>query len=179
MVTIKEYASVRNISYEAVRQSIKRHSAELGDHIFKQGRTTCLDDQAVEILDNYRVTRAVKISAQEVTEQNEYIDQLKDQIMQLQNRVIELEKDQNKAIEAKVRYELLTEKASAQEEQIGALQAEASEYHDKLILKEAEAKDLLVKWNMAERVNTALHNELRENKMHPWKTLFATLRGKN
>ena len=179
MVTIKEYASVRNISYEAVRQSIKRHSAELGDHIFKQGRTTCLDDQAVEILDNYRVTRAVKISAQEVTEQNEYIDQLKDQIMQLQNRVIELEKDQNKAIEAKVRYELLTEKASAQEEQIGALQAEASEYHDKLIVKEAEIRSLEAKLKEAEGVNVTLNNSIIEKRQHPWKTLLATLRGKN
>lgn len=53
-MTIKEYAKERNVSYEAVRQMIKRHSNELNGHIISQGngRAKELDGEAVAMLDD-------------------------------------------------------------------------------------------------------------------------------
>ena len=44
MVTLKEYAEKKSISYEAVRKQVSRYREELGDHIKKEGRTQYLDD---------------------------------------------------------------------------------------------------------------------------------------
>lgn len=54
MLTIKDYAAQAGVSYEAVRQQIKRYSAELDGHIVKDGRTRCLDDYAQQFLDEKR-----------------------------------------------------------------------------------------------------------------------------
>ena len=54
MISIKDYAKKNGVTYEAVRQSIKRYSEELEPHIHKQGRVQYLDDVAVTILNEHR-----------------------------------------------------------------------------------------------------------------------------
>lgn len=129
MISIKDYASSRGISYEAVRQSIKRHTSELSDHLHKQGRKTLLDAEAVEILDQYR-NNAVTVQPQTTELENmEYISNLKDEIIRLQNENAELLKERQKGIEASVRLELMTDASEKQERKIEALEAEIRSYH--------------------------------------------------
>lgn len=126
MITIKEYASSRGVSYEAVRQSIKRHHNELSNHLHKQGRKTLLDAEAVEILDQYRNNT---ITMQPQIDNAEYISSLKDEIIRLQNENNELLKERQKGIEASIRLELMTDTTEKQERKIEALETELRAYH--------------------------------------------------
>lgn len=108
MITIKDYAKSRNISYEAVRQSIKRHKAELAEHISKQGKTQYLNDIAVGILDKYRNKGTVSVSVFEQSESNqELIDGMKNQIILLQQQIIDLQRENQLGIEAKAKLQMI------------------------------------------------------------------------
>lgn len=106
MITTKEYAKSRDISYEAARQSIKRHHDEIAPHIHKHGKTQYIDDDGIEILDRYRVSKSPEVY---LGKENpaETIDQLKNQIILLQNQIIELEKESKEGIEAKTKLQLI------------------------------------------------------------------------
>ena len=54
MISIKDYANSKGVSYEAVRRQVKRYKNELEGHLHKQGRTQYLDDEAVSFLDSKR-----------------------------------------------------------------------------------------------------------------------------
>lgn len=61
MVSIRDYAKMNNVSYEAIRQQVKRYEDELNGHIIKQNRTQFLDAVAVDILDQHRKENPVVI----------------------------------------------------------------------------------------------------------------------
>ena len=61
MISLKEYAKNKNISYEAVRQQVNRYKGELKGHISKVERTQYLDSFAVEFLDSKRAVNPVVI----------------------------------------------------------------------------------------------------------------------
>ncbi len=127
MMTIKEYAASRDISYEAARMSLKRHSSELSDHIHKHGKTRYLDDTGIEILDSYRISKAPEIITgngnQEAT-----IDSLKNQIILLQNQIIELQKENKANLEASVKLQLIEEHTGKIESENRELQEELRSY---------------------------------------------------
>ena len=54
MISLKEYAELNHITYEAVRSQVKRYREQLEDHIIQDGRTQYLDDIAVAFLDERR-----------------------------------------------------------------------------------------------------------------------------
>lgn len=54
MISMKDYAESKGISYEAVRKQVKRYKNELEAHVHKEGRTQFLDDEAVSFLDSKR-----------------------------------------------------------------------------------------------------------------------------
>lgn len=55
MITLKDYAKETGVTYEAVRQRVKRYEKELEGHIHRQGRTQYLDDVAVAFLNEHRL----------------------------------------------------------------------------------------------------------------------------
>ena len=65
MITIREYAKENNVSYEAIRQQLKRYENEFAGHVIKQNRTQFLDDVAVAILDQHRRENPVIIVNQD------------------------------------------------------------------------------------------------------------------
>lgn len=69
MISIKDYAAKNNVSYEAVRQQVKRYSKELEGHIIKVSRTQYLDDDAIAFLDDKR--RKNPVIVQETSKDNE------------------------------------------------------------------------------------------------------------
>lgn len=127
MLTIKEYAKSRSISYEAVRQSIKRHKSELADHISKQGKTQYLDDTAVVILDKYRTKGNITVF-ESVEDQAATIDQLKNQIILLQNQIIELQQESRAGIEARSKLELIEANNESLTAEVELLRAETRSY---------------------------------------------------
>ena len=74
MISIKDYAKDNGITYEAVRQQVKRYQNELEGHIHQEGRTQFLDDIAVEILNEHRAKNPIAIYD---SSKDEMIEQLK------------------------------------------------------------------------------------------------------
>lgn len=75
IITIKEYARQKNVTYEAVRKQITRYSAELEGHIIKDGRQQLLDEEAVSFLDNKRAKNPVVYHQQAKDEKIEELEQ--------------------------------------------------------------------------------------------------------
>ena len=59
MISLKDYAREKGVSYEAVRKQVTRYKDELEGHITKENRTQYLDDAAVEFLNHKRATNSV------------------------------------------------------------------------------------------------------------------------
>lgn len=97
LLTIKEYAQKKNVSYEAVRKQIQKYKdGELKDHIIRKNKTQYLDEYAVDFLDNRR--RESPIMAIQM-DKDEEIERLTNenkallvQIAQIQNELIQTQK---------------------------------------------------------------------------------------
>lgn len=125
MITLKDYAKKKNVSYEAVRKQVNRYRDELGDHLYKKDRTQYLDEEGEAFLDEKRASNPVILVEHDKDEQ---IDELKHQnealkikIMELQDQLIKskdqlLERDQQ-LIELKDQLYLLTTKKEEEPEQ--------------------------------------------------------------
>lgn len=88
MLSIKAYAELKNVTYEAVRQSVNRYKEELKDHVFVQGKTRYLDDFAMDFLDQKRSVNPVVIY--EVSKDEE-IDRLNNEVADLKDKVLKLQ----------------------------------------------------------------------------------------
>lgn len=112
MVTLKEYAELKNISYEAVRKQVKRYAKELEEHIIVQNRTKYLDEYAVEYLNQKR--SASPIIVQEIAKDEELeqlrtenknlllkIAQLQDELLKEKDNVQQLQQDKIELLEQK------------------------------------------------------------------------------
>lgn len=124
-MTIREYADSRQVTYEAVRQLIKKLSGELDGHITKQGRTRYLDNEAVRILDDRRKGSRVSVIKAKVTENEDTIDQLKNEIILLQKQLLEAKDTLRLASENVARLEAVSDTNKR-------LQAEIDTYKDEL-----------------------------------------------
>lgn len=105
MLTIKEYAKNKGVTYEAIRKQLKTYEKELQNHIIKQGRTQLLDDYAVEFLDTKRASNTVIV---ERTSKDEEIDRLKEENKNLLIKIATLQEELLK--EKDEVKQLLTEK---------------------------------------------------------------------
>lgn len=102
MVSIRDYAKNKGVSYEAVRKQVNRYKKELGEHISKVNRTQYLDDEAVAFLDSKRAESPIIILENNKDEQ---IFRLENENKNLLIKVAELqeellrEKDQVKRLQ--------------------------------------------------------------------------------
>ena len=132
-MTIKEYATSRNITYEAARQAVERAKPDIEKYIRKQGRTRYLLPEGEQLLDRCRKKSRITTIIKESTDKSDKIDELSTQIDKLKNEIIVLQKqlldEKQKALEASVtvaRLEAIADTSKKQEEQIDRLQAELS-----------------------------------------------------
>jgi hypothetical protein len=119
MISFKEYADSHRITYESVRKQVKRYKQELTGHITVQNRKQYLDDYAVEFLNKRRNKNTVTIlnaEAEAESVKNEELQaenkQLLYKIAQLQEQLLEAEKEKVKGIEAFAKLPLLEEKVA-------------------------------------------------------------------
>lgn len=119
MVSLKEYAKNKGVSYEAVRKQVNRYKDELKGHISKVNRTQYLDEEAVAFLDSKRAESPIIIMESgkdeeiqrlemenkalllKVAELQEALLKEKDQVKLLQNEKIELLEAKNQKADKK------------------------------------------------------------------------------
>lgn len=113
MISMKDYAEQKGISYEAVRRSVNRYKEELEGHIVVQNRTKFLDDEAVAFLDSKRQQSPIVIVNQDKNEELERlrnekeallikIAELQDALLQEKDKVAVLQEKNIALLEAKV-----------------------------------------------------------------------------
>lgn len=104
MISIKDYAKEKGVSYEAIRQSVDRYKDELEGHVVKQGKTRYLDDVATAILDSKRAGNPVVIVNEDKDERIAALEKenkallqrvaaLQDQLLQEKERVTLLQQE--------------------------------------------------------------------------------------
>lgn len=102
MITVKQYASERGVTHQAVYGLIKSHKQELEGLIVIQGRTRFLTDDAVELLDSFRKSNPVVVLQMD---KDEEIERLNNENKALLLKIAELqeallnEKDQVKELQ--------------------------------------------------------------------------------
>lgn len=153
-ISIKEYARQNNVSYEAIRSQIKRYNEELKGHIHKVNRTRYLDDYAVNFLDDRR--KANPVILQEVSKDSEierYKEEnsnLKTLLLEAQEKIIRLQEDNTKRIEAEVKYTALLADSEKQGEKLQEAEKNLSETKISLSKAEESLKDTEAKLKEAE-----------------------------
>lgn len=128
MMTIKEYAKSRQISYEAARQSLKRSKPEIEQYLHRVGRTQYIDDTGIEILDKHRISKASPEIYTGKEDPSVVIDSLKNEIIVLQKQIIDLQKEAAIGIEAKSKVEYLEANNDRLEKSNQDLQTELRSY---------------------------------------------------
>lgn len=63
VISLRDYAAQKGITYEAVRQQVVRYKDELEGHIIKDGRQQFLDEEAVSFLDAKRQKIRLRLSS--------------------------------------------------------------------------------------------------------------------
>lgn len=74
VVSLKDYAAQKNVSYEAVRQQVVRYKDDLAGHVIRDGRQQLLDEDAVAFLDAKRMKNPVAIIQMDKDERIEALE---------------------------------------------------------------------------------------------------------
>lgn len=131
VMSIKDYARARKISYEAARQQTKRYADELAGHITRQNRTQYLDDYAVGLLDDHRQQNPVVVINQDRSEEIERLrvenKALLQQVAALQNKLLTAQEGAIEAAKATARLEAAEADRSRLEARTAALESELDE----------------------------------------------------
>lgn len=132
MITIKDYAKQKGVSYEAIRKQIKRYEDELEGHLVKQNRFLMLDDEAVQFLDSKRSENPVIVYEQN---KDEELEQLRheNKVLLIQMNTVQ---DQLGKVQQKLIAEMNTTKLLTQEK------VQYLEYKTQSEQKEIQLKDL-------------------------------------
>lgn len=131
VMSIKDYARARKISYEAARQQVKRYADELAGHITRQNRTQYLDDYAVSLLDDHRQQNPVVVINQDRSDEIERLrtenKALLQQVATLQDRLLMAQESAIEAAKATARLEASEADRSRLEARTAALESELDE----------------------------------------------------
>lgn len=128
LVSIKEFAEKRGITYEAARRLVAKYQSKLSDHILIDGNRRLLDEDAVLALDEYRKkspvvvrmesdsNRADKLSAE--------VELLRSQLLQAQTDLISAQKELLQLADARATHALMLEEQKRNLQQIEELTAD-------------------------------------------------------
>lgn len=147
MMSIKELAERENVTYEAIRKSVARYSEELKPHIIRKNRTQYLDQWAIDFLKQKRRENPIILMSMDANEQNEQLkvelENMTKKFMAAQEEIIRLQKAENAALEAKIKFDLLQESHERVLEDLKQSKAEASQTAEELKqVREQSAEEL-------------------------------------
>ena len=147
LVTIKDYAESRHVTYEAVCKQVRQYKKkELKGHLSYQGRLIFLDENAVNFLDQHRMKRNI-VLAPTSEEIQKTIKQLQADLQKamierdnLKDQIIALQDEKAKLIEYKAQKEqlqLLVDKSQSELQEVRESNKNLTEnyYHAKLELE--------------------------------------------
>lgn len=135
LLSLKEYAKLKNVTYEAVRKQVKRYEKELAGHLIQDGRQTFLDEFAVDFLDEKRAKNPVVIVQQDKDAKIEALEaQVKDLLIKVAQQADIISEWHQKQLE--------TEKAKLVIDAVHSKQALRQKELDEreILLKEKEEK---------------------------------------
>lgn len=140
IISLKDYAKQKNVSYEAVRQQVVRYKKDLEGHLIKDGRQQFLDEEAVAFLDAKRQKNPVAIIQQD---KDETIEALKQENKNLLIKVAEQAEELRAADKAVSEVNVLLLSAAKEKERADTLEAQNGDLSDEIrkkdeILKEKE-----------------------------------------
>lgn len=165
MISIKDLAKQNGVTYEAVRQLVKRYSAELEGHIHLEGRTQFLDDFAVEFLESKRQANPVVVYE---ANKDEEIARLEDEnkllLLKLTEKQEKIEKLQDRLLEAASTPALLTAAQTELAEVKGRSEEQAKELQqvrEELVARTQELQELRDQQAAADAAEV-------ERKSHNW-----------
>lgn len=118
MISIKDYAAQKNVSYEAIRKQIKRYETQLDGHLERVGRTLYMDDDAVAFLDEKRKKNPVVVVQED---KDKVVQGLYEENKQLLIKITAL---QDELLEEKSKVQELQGLLLAEREQVKQLQAQ-------------------------------------------------------
>lgn len=148
MVTLKQYADEKGISYEAVRKQTIKFADELADHIVVVDGTRYLDEEAQKFLSERRRLSPIVVKIEDTQADNEErsqeIETLKTALLQMQKRVIELQDEARGALEDRIKYQLLLSDHEKQEKRL-------QDAENTISMKEKALQDEIVKRQDVER----------------------------
>lgn len=128
VMSIKDYARARKITYEAARQQVKRYEKELQGHIHRQNRTQYLDDYAVDLLDDHRQQSPVVIVNQDRDAELEQLraenKTLLQQVAMLQDKLLTAQESAIEAAKQTVLLDAAQADKAALQERVKELEAE-------------------------------------------------------
>lgn len=128
VMSIKDYARARKITYEAARQQVKRYEKELQGHIHRQNRTQYLDDYAVGLLDDHRQQNPVVVVNQDRDAELEQLRSenktLLQQVAMLQDKLLTAQESAIEAAKQTVLLDAAQADKAALQERVKELEAE-------------------------------------------------------
>jgi hypothetical protein len=114
LISIKDYANRKCVSYEAIRKQVARYRDELEGHVFIQGRTQYMDEEAVAFLDQKRAANPVVVMEEQKNDELEAlqmkVEALTNQLMANQQEMIALQKESRELLEQNHEKQLLLTK---------------------------------------------------------------------
>jgi len=160
LLTIREYAKQKHITYEAVRKQIRKYKDdELKDHIIRKNKTQYLDEYAIDFLDNRRRESPVMMYQMN---QDEEIQRLTEENKMLLLKLTEVQDALIKAKEQTLLAEQQKLLLEDKEKQIDKLQKDCRYYEDVADGKEKALDE-------AEQEKRKIATELEEvKKMNVW-----------
>ncbi len=114
LMTLKDYAEKKGITYEAVRKQVARYKLELDGHIVSDGKRQYLDDQAMAFLDEKRASNPIVVMEEgktaEIERLKEENERMKNQLLANQQEMISIQQRLMTAIEDNNSKQLLITK---------------------------------------------------------------------
>lgn len=135
LMTLKQFADSKSISYEAVRKQVTRFHKELQGHIITKNRTQYLDEWAVSFLSERRrespIVLLTENQSDKISSLTEQVETLKAQLLKAQddliaskNRIISMQDDARQLAEVQANYNLLLESHSSQEKKLRDMESD-------------------------------------------------------
>lgn len=122
MLSIKEYAEKKGVTYEAIRKQITRYKKELRGKIVVKNRTTFLTDDAVDFLNEHRAGNPVIVYAENKTSE---IETLRGENKDLLIKIAEIQSERiNESARLLSKIDELREKLEHSKDDIARIQSE-------------------------------------------------------
>ena len=174
LLTIREYAKQKHVTYEAVRKQIQKYKDdELKDHIIQKNKTQYLDEYAIDFLDNRRRESPVMLyqmnqdeEIQRLTEENK---NLLLKLTEVQDALIKAKEQSLLAEQQKLLLEDKERQLQAKDEELSQLQREKEKIEKDCAYYEAVADDMSKSLDEAKQLESDMTTELEEIKqMNIW-----------